>query len=428
MYGRLLRQSFHRQRRRKLLALGAVVAGMTVATTLLMLRVNLGDDLNAELRHIGANIVVNPAADSLPVVVNGVDLRPAGTGALLKESDLPRLETIFWVNNLAAFTPVLDTPASVNGAPVTVEGAYFAHPVTAPGGGRTITTGVRRLDPAWQVSGAWPRDDRDEALAGTRLAAQLRLTPGATVEVAGAPDRAMPVRITGILSTGTAEDGELIAPLHIAQTLAATPGEYRQLRIAAVTKPPDSLDALARQNRATMTPAQLEQWSCSPYAASIAAQVQQTLPGSVATVIRPVAASEGPILNQLNLLIGLLVALALAASALAISGAMTAAVLERRGEVALMKALGAQDGSIASLLLGEAIIIGVGGGLVGFALGQWLALGLGARVTGHALALKPVLAPLVLLLAIAVTLAGSWPPLRRAMRVDPALALQGGRG
>src|SRR6185437_2675004 len=133
MFVRILKQSFSRQRRRKSLAALAVIAGMAVATAMLTLRVNLGDDLNAELRHIGANIVVSPASDSLPVTLNGVDLRPAGSGALLNESDLPRMKTIFWTNNLVAFAPILDTQATVDGIPVAIEGTYFDHPVEVPG-------------------------------------------------------------------------------------------------------------------------------------------------------------------------------------------------------------------------------------------------------------------------------------------------------
>src|SRR5690348_8329655 len=122
MYARILQQSFRRQRRRKSLALLAVTAGMAAATAMLTLRVSLGDDLNAELRHIGANLVVTPAADSLPVTLNGVDLRPASTGALLPEGEVPRIETIFWANNITAFAPILDTPARIGSQSVAIEG------------------------------------------------------------------------------------------------------------------------------------------------------------------------------------------------------------------------------------------------------------------------------------------------------------------
>lgn len=424
MYARILKQSFSRQRGRKILALLAVTAGMAVSTAMLTLRVNLGDDLNAELRHIGANLVVQPAADSLPVTLNGVDLRPAGAGALLPERDLPRIETIFWTNNIQAFAPVLDTQASVDGTPVTLEGTYFAHAVTAPGGGRTVTTGVRRLDPAWSVTGAWPQDDSRQVLAGVGLARRLHLAPGAALTVQAGGQRAATLSVSGILSTGAAQDEEIVAPLAVVQALAGAPGKYRQVYVAAVTKPED---AFARRDPARMTPADAERWMCSPYARTIAAQLQQALPGSAATVIRPVAESEGAILTQLQMLIWFIAGLALAASGLAISGAMTAAVLERRGEIALMKALGAQDRAIGGLYLGEAALLGCLGGALGFVLGEWLAARVAMRVVGHAIAWKPALAPLMLILAAGVVVVGSLHALRQAVRLEPASILRGER-
>lgn len=181
MFVRILKQSFSRQRRRKSLAALAVIAGMAVASAMLTLRVNLGDDLNAELRHIGANLVVNPAADSLPVTLNGVDLRPAGSGALLEESDLPRIKTIFWTNNIVAFAPILDAQVQINGRDVPIEGTYFDHAVTIPGSGQTIHTGIRRLNSAWSVAGAWPQDDSNQVLVGADLAHSLHLQAGDTL-------------------------------------------------------------------------------------------------------------------------------------------------------------------------------------------------------------------------------------------------------
>jgi len=165
---------------------------------------------------------------------------------------------------------------------------------------------------------------------------------------------------------------------------------------------------------------------CSPYAVTIASQLQQALPGASAAVVRPVARSEGQILAQLELLIWLITILALAASALAIGGAMTASVLERRGEIALMKAVGAQNQAIGALFFSEAALLALGGGIVGFLLGQLIAVAIAVQVLGHSIAWKPALAPLILLLAAAVALLGSFHPLRRAMRLDPAVALRGG--
>jgi len=422
MFLRILKQSFNRNRGRKSLAGLAVLAGMTVATAMLTVRVNIGDDLQHELRSYGANIVVTPAADTLPVSINGVDLRPARSGAYLNESDLPKIKRIFWTNNIVAFAPLLFEPVRVNGHSLQLEGTWFNHALTIPGSNRVIHTGMLRLSPTWEVQGQWPEDDSHAVLAGRRLAEQLHLGVGSSVTVAGTQGN-VPVTVAGILSTGGAEEDELVAPIAVAQHLGGEAGKLRQILVSAVTKPEDSF---ARRDPSRLTPDEAERWMCSPYALTIAHQIADAIPGASARPIRPVAQSEGVILSKLDLLILLITIAALAASALAISSVMTASVLERRFEIALMKAVGAQDSTIGSLFLGEAALLGLVGGVAGYILGEVLASSISRHVLGYAAEWKPALAPFILLLAAAVVILGSLGALRRAMRLDPAVILRGG--
>ncbi|MGH9394252.1 MAG: ABC transporter permease, partial [Terriglobales bacterium] len=272
--------------------------------------------------------------------------------------------------------------------------------------------------------GEWPSDSGRGVLVGTALARRLHLRRGDSF--AALPryraGEAITMQVRGLLSSGGAEDEAIVAPLALAQALGGEAGKMRQVLVSAITKPED---AFARQDPAAMNAADAERWMCSPYALTIATQLRQAIPGSSAVVIRPVAESEGAILSQLQLLLWLITLLALGASALAISAAMTAAVLERRGEIALLKAIGAQDGAIGLLFFGEATLLALAGGGAGYLLGHWLGAGIAVRLLGHGLAWKPALIPLILLLALAVALAGSFSPLRRAMRLEPATAMRG---
>ena len=107
MFGRLLWESFVRQRRRKALAGIAILLGTTAVTAMLALATTIGDRIHRELAVYGANIVVYPKADTLSVNVGGVDLKPSTGGAYLKESDLEKLKTIFWANNITGLSPEL---------------------------------------------------------------------------------------------------------------------------------------------------------------------------------------------------------------------------------------------------------------------------------------------------------------------------------
>src|SRR5271154_1201519 len=119
MFLRLVADSFRRRPRHKLLTGAALALGMAVATASLSVSLDVGDRLSQEFRSLGANLLVTPQADSLPLEIGGVDYRPANSGAYLPESDLPKLKTIFWHNNIVAFAPQLETSVGISlGLPV----------------------------------------------------------------------------------------------------------------------------------------------------------------------------------------------------------------------------------------------------------------------------------------------------------------------
>src|ERR1700712_5074615 len=108
MFLRLLWESFVRQRRRKALAGIAILLGTTAVTAMLALATTIGDRIHQELAVYGANIVIYPKAEQLAVKVGGVDIKPTTGNAYLKESDLPKLKTIFWGNNITGVSLELD--------------------------------------------------------------------------------------------------------------------------------------------------------------------------------------------------------------------------------------------------------------------------------------------------------------------------------
>src|ERR671935_2097686 len=113
MFGRLVFESFRRQRRRKLLAGAAVMLGVTVATAMIAIATDIGDKISRELRSYGANLLVTPQEDTLDVEVGGVNLKPPSDGAFLNEGDLPRIKGMFWRNNVVGFAPFLEVPAQM---------------------------------------------------------------------------------------------------------------------------------------------------------------------------------------------------------------------------------------------------------------------------------------------------------------------------
>jgi putative ABC transport system permease protein len=415
MFLRLVYESFRRQKRRKLLAGTAITLGVGVATAMIAVATDIGDKVSRELRTFGANLVVTPEEDTLDLQIAGVDLKPPSDGAYLNEDDLPKIHGMFWHNNIVGFAPVLPVTVNVGGKNVALLGTYFSKRLTF--GKEEFRTGVRAIYSWWKVSGTWPEDDSQDVLLGEKLAASLGLKAGDQIEVAGQAHR-----VAGLLSTGGAEDEQIVAPLAVAQGILGRPGAVRRLYVSAVTKPEDSF---ARRDPKTLRGPEFDRWYCSPYVQSIAYQLQEAIPHSHAEQIRQVAQNEGTVLTRIKGLMLLITVAALLAAALAVSAAMATAMFERRTEVGLMRALGAGGLSVAAIFFAEALLLAVLGGSLGFGGGAILAHAIGRSIFDSQIAVDLVLFPIVIALAVLVTFAGSALAIRRAVKFDPVCALRG---
>jgi putative ABC transport system permease protein len=452
MFLRLVADSFSRRPRHKLLTGAALALGMAVATASLSVSLDVGDRLALEFRSLGANLLVTAQADSLPLEIGGVDYRPVNSGAYLPESDLPKIKTVFWHNNIIAVAPMLEFTTVVHpgsapayngqtdpGVRVPVIGTWIEHTVrTADGGG--FVTGIEKTNPWWHVEGSWFAGNAKECVVGQQLAKRFGWKIGDAILLQGqevAPkttamiddERAhVSIRgnssflIRGLLSTGGSEEGAVVLPLEVAQQFANKPGQYRQLYVSALTKPEDDF---ARRDPARMNADELERWNCSPYVSSIAYSIKQVLPGSDVRVIRRVAEGEGRVLTRVRTLLWLVTFAALLAAGLAVGASSAASVIERRTEIGLMKALGASSVIVGFLLAAEQLLLAFVGGGTGYAFGIFLARQLGERIFGAAPSPSPLVLLVILALGAIVTLLGSAVPLRRAARYEPAPILRG---
>jgi putative ABC transport system permease protein len=431
MFFRLLMESFVRQRRRKLLAGVAILLGTTAVTAMLALATTIGDRIHKELAVYGANIVVYPKADLLDVKVGGVDVKPASGGAHLKESDLEKLKGIFWANNITGVSPEL--PLQLTAArqedgrlfPARTVGYWFNHDFGA------LKTGAQALHPWWQLQGTWPLLHSRDVVVGATLAKQMELKIGDSFRLQGtAGNSGQPIslvaNLVGIVTTGDETDNEILLSLQDAQLFAGAKDAVRRVEVSARTKPED---AFARVDPDSLSPKQREIWYCRPYANSIAYQIREAIPGAQAEQVRRVEQSEGNVLSRISGLMWLISAAALLAAGFAVSAAMATAILERRGEIGLMRSLGASKGAIAFLFYAESGLLAIFAGTLGYFLGSGLAAWLGARIFagdgGSAQAvLIPVLLPVVVALALVVAIAGSTPSIRAALRMEPSAILR----
>jgi len=449
MFLRIVADSFGRRPRHKLLTGAALALGMGVATAALSVSLDVGDRLAKEFRSLGANLLVTPQADSLPLEIGGVDYRPVNAGAYLPEADLPKLKTIFWHNNIMGFSPILEVPVKAMASDradelgrganrsswptIPLIGTWSSHPIRLEDGA-VFETGTERTNPWWQLmKGRWFAEGAAECVVGKNVARKAgtqvdgKFLPGLPIGgnlVVSRGENLPPLflKAVGILDSGGPEDDAVIVPLSVAQQIAGKPGQYRKLYVSALTKPED---AFAKRDPKSFTPAEYDRWFCTPYISSIAFQIQQELPGTDVRVIRRVAEGEGQILTRVQMLLWLVTGAALLAAALAVGASAAASVIERRTEIGLMKALGAGSGTVGFLLAAEQLLLAFVGGGLGYALGIVLARLLGEKIFGVAPEPSLIVFLVVVALAAGVTILGSALPLRRASRYEPAPILRG---
>jgi putative ABC transport system permease protein len=136
----------------------------------------------------------------------------------------------------------------------------------------------------------------------------------------------------------------------------------------------------------------------------------------------------------LDLFLGIFGSLALAVASIGIVNTLVMAILERRREIGIMKAIGASDSDVKKLFFAEAGAMGLLGGVVGVALGWAIGhiINLGTNIYLKRQALPPEtfwsvplwLVGAAIVFAFIVSLVSGLYPAARAARLDPVQALR----
>lgn len=449
---RMIFRSFSRQFKRRLLIAVTVCLSATVSVAMLGVVFDVGDKLNAELSTYGSNIIVQPKADA---VVNDLyntggdaDSSASGTSesdptTFLKESDVPKIKTIFWAFNITNFAPELNIHADVNCASesaasadssscnassVPIVGTWFAKTLHMDSGESTVA-GMNGMRSWWKLDGSWPKDDSAQGLIGTTLASKLGVATGDTVTLykttADGSLNKQQITITGIYDSGDSDNNAMYIPSFTAQVLANLPDSIDKIEVKALTTPDNDLARKASKNPNALTQDEWETWYCTAYPSSIAYQIEEVISGSVAKQVRQVAALQGDVLQKTQAVMVLMTVLSLVAAAIAVANLMAASIGERGSELALLKAIGATDGAVSRLMLAETAVISLVGAIVGALLGSCVAQIVGHVVFGSGITMRPMVFVLVFVLLTLTVLIASFSSIRSILGLKPAEVLHG---
>jgi putative ABC transport system permease protein len=315
-------------------------------------------------------------------------------------------------------TVVAGVPPSAreDGAYEGIKGAFFSGP--------TADEAILQIDFARQLS------DQPDTLLGKEIVLRYAERRPLPADPGGSPGfsivpRERDLHIVGIVETEPAAGfggfgrGRLLIPLAVAETLQ--PAQTTDLRELLRDKPAErTYESLTvRMKGASQVPAAEDAIKKMGFAAFSLLDATHNL--------RLVFA-------VFDLLLGIFGSLALVVASLGIINTLVMAILERRREIGVLKALGAADRDVRRLFFAEAGAMGLLGGVLGVTMG-WLigrALNFGTDVYLRRQELPSVTISLVpwwmvaaaIAFAVAVSLVAGIYPASRAARLDPIEALR----
>jgi len=428
MFFRMIVRTLVRQWRKMTLIAFTVGLGASLATAMLSVVLDVGDKVNQELKTYGANITVVPKQEAVLSDLYDIDSKES-SGAYLKEDELGKIKTIFWAFNIVDYAPFVKSAASFDDSEsVTVVGSWFNHHMDLPTG-EQLDAGINSLRSWWEITdGKWINEQADDAgdtcMVGALLAEKRGIKAGDELHIKGTKEDKT-FKVEGIFSSGGDEDNYIFTQLNTAQELDNLDGKIDSIEVSALTTPDNELAMKAAKDPESLTISQYETWYCTAYVSSICFQIQEVITDSVASPVRQVADSEGAILDKTKLLMALIAVLSLVGSALGISNLVTASVMERSSEIGLMKAIGANNEAITGLVLTEILITAIIGGAFGFLAGVGFSQIIGRTVFGSAIVIRPMVIPIVAVLVVLVTLAGSIPAIKMLLGLEPEAVLHG---
>ncbi|MDL2284180.1 FtsX-like permease family protein [Oxalobacter sp. OttesenSCG-928-P03] len=372
LYFRMLFSALGRRLSRMFIAVLAIAIGATVLLGMLTIYYDIPRQLGREMRSYGANMILVPSAE---------------TGNMARE-DVEEALVLLPESKVVGAAPYRYEAMRINRQPITAVGTDFAQ--------------VKKTRPYWQIEGAWPQAE-DEVLIGTDIAQYTRLKPGAVVTISGQTKErerfSAKMKIAGIVKTGGPEDGYVVMDIAALEMFMDTPDEVEVFELS-IAAPAEELAVLEER-------------------------IRQAVPAVTPRMVKRITQSETLVLSKLQALVYLVTIVMLFLTLICVATTMMSMVMERRKEIGLKKAIGAENRSIVIEFLGEGIVLGLVGGMIGSVFGWFFARQVSMSVFGRGISFEPLLVFATIAISLVVTIIACILPIRRAISIEPALVLRG---
>ena len=377
--------AFNNLRRRKakmaFLLIGMVI-GVATIVTLYTITNAMKTEIADKFDQIGANMTIVPQSDNLSFSYEGVNAADVeGALSFISMRDVERIRTIKNKENIATVAPkLLDTLKVEKGSRV-IMGVQFPDEL--------------RMKRWWKIDGSEPKEASDVML-GSQAALELGKKTGDTLNIKGGS-----YRVAGVIrETGNQEDAVIFMDLSQLQALTGKKDLVSFVEVSALC-------------------------STCPIE-EITAQISAKLPGTKVSAIREVVQARKDFVDRFAQLAMSVSIIVLVIGALVVLITMMSSVNERTREIGIFRAIGFRKIHIIGIILMEAGVVSIFGGLAGYLVGMALAKTAGSIVAQMevSIAWDYRIGAAALVIALAMGLAASFLPAFKAAKQDPVEALR----
>lgn len=371
MYWKMVGASLMGRKSGMITALLAIAMGATVLSGLVTIYYDIPRQMGKAFRSYGANMLVMPADSE-----HGIT-----------DEQLREIKEIIPTEMLVGTAPYIYQNAKINEQPYMIAG--------------TDLEGAKNNSPYWLIRGDWPEASR-QVLLGREIAKAVDLSVGDKFTVntpkGDGEETATDFTVAGTVTTGGKEESLIFMSLSDLKEIIGN--QDADVVECSVEAEQDELEKLVQK---------------------IAEADDSLLPQAV----RRVTASQDAVLKKLKSLVWIVTVIVLCIMMICVSTTMMAVVAERRKEIGLKKALGASNAGVVADFLGEGIMLGVFGGLIGAGFGYIFALRVSLSVFARGVSFLWPLLPITVIVSVFITVVACLIPVSKTVDVDPALVLRG---
>lgn len=377
-------QNLRRRKMRSALLVLSVIIGVASIIFLYTTTQAMKEDVANKLDQFGSNILILPDTGEA-MTFGGITVETPTQINKLDMSLIPLMKTIKNKETLATIAPKLLVDTRIKGQEILLLGVDFPQEL--------------HLKKWWKLDGIGKNQipTANEVILGSDVARSLGLGPKQTITIKG-----QDFTVAGIVQpTGSTENDQAVfIDLAVLQKLSNRPNAISLVEAAAFcyTCPIDE----------------------------VTKQLTAILPGAKVTALRSTLESRNDTISKFNLFARIVSLILFLASSLVITMTMKSSVEERTREIGILRAIGFRKRHIIQIVLTEAGILSVLGGLLGYLLGMGAAVSFGSVLVKAQVQIPWQFNLLVYALSasLLIGLIASLYPAWKAARLDPTDSLR----